>query len=69
MANKKRLIKIEDEERSLTEWIALYADRGITRQLVLGRLERPHIWTEEAALTTPPGKYRDNQRRINTAKD
>ncbi len=62
MANKPRYIKINDETRTLTEWIAEYADVGITRQLVLGRIAKG--MPIEKALTKPPRRYRDNHKRI-----
>lgn len=49
-------IEIDGERKTLAEWVRDYEAFGVTRQLVLGRLERG--WDEEEAVTTPPRKYR-----------
>lgn len=67
MPNKPRLITINEETKSLTEWIADSADIGMTRQLVLGRVKAGMTW--EKALSKPVRKYRDNHKRITPAKD
>jgi hypothetical protein len=64
MANTPHYITLNDETKTLTEWVAEFEDVGITRPLVLGRLAAG--WTEEEAITTPPRRYRDNQLRITT---
>jgi hypothetical protein len=62
MANTPHWIKISGYMRTLQEWCDEYADAGITRPLVIGRMKRG--WSAEDAITTPPRRYRDNHARI-----
>jgi hypothetical protein len=48
-----RLIEIDGETRTLTEWSIEY---GISKQLVFDRLKRG--WSEERSVTKPARKYK-----------
>lgn len=56
-------ITIDDETKTLTEWVREYGPlTGITQELVRDRINRG--WDPETAVTKPVKKYRDNQERI-----
>jgi hypothetical protein len=62
MSNTPHLITIDGETKSLTEWCDEYADIGITRPLVLGRMKAG--WSAKDAITTEPRRYRVKGKQV-----